>query len=122
MKGSLRHHARHKSWERPDSSSTLQRHLTRNEEQHDGPKRVYISTIESGDTKQMNQFLHRLKDEDRVLLVGDARQHLAVEAGKPCQQLQEAESKRHSSTNRATEDPGLKEVVEVSHAVMLKGQ
>jgi len=31
-------------------------------------------------TKQMNEFLHRLKENDRVLLVGDTRQHEAVEA------------------------------------------
>jgi len=38
----------------------------------------------------MNEFLHRLKDNDRVLLIGDTRQHQAVEAGTPYQQLQEA--------------------------------
>ena len=42
-------------------------------------------------TKQMNEFLHRTHDEDRVILVGDERQHEAVEAGRPYQQLQEAE-------------------------------
>jgi AAA domain len=31
----------------------------------------------------MNEFLHRLHKEDRVLLVGDKRQHEAVEAGRP---------------------------------------
>ncbi|PYU02040.1 MAG: hypothetical protein DMG38_01595 [Acidobacteria bacterium] len=31
----------------------------------------------------MNDFLHRLKENDRVLLVGDTRQHEAVEAGRP---------------------------------------
>src|SRR5260370_893657 len=61
-------------------SSTLQRHLTRSEEPHDGQKRLYVldeSTLAS--TKQMNEFLHRLTDNDRVLLVGDTRQHEAVE-------------------------------------------
>jgi hypothetical protein len=38
----------------------------------------------------MNEFLHRLKEIDPVLLVHDTRQHEAVEAGRPYQQLQEA--------------------------------
>jgi AAA domain-containing protein len=40
--------------------------------------------------KQMNEFLQRLHGQDRVLLVGDTRQHEAVEAGRPYHQLQEA--------------------------------
>jgi len=38
----------------------------------------------------MHAFLDRLGPEDRVLLVGDVRQHEAVEAGRPYRQLQEA--------------------------------
>src|SRR2546430_4441771 len=72
-------------------SSTLQRHLTRSEEPHDGQKRLYVLDESSlASTKQMNDFLHRLKENDRVLLVGDTRQHEAVEAGRPYHQLQEA--------------------------------
>jgi ATP-dependent exoDNAse (exonuclease V) alpha subunit len=61
----------------------------------------------------MNEFLHRLKDSDRVLLVGDTRQHEAVEAGRPFQQLQEA----GIATARLDEivrqkDPALRDVVE----------
>jgi ATP-dependent exoDNAse (exonuclease V) alpha subunit len=95
-------------------SSTLQRHLARSNEQHDGPKRLYVLDESSlASTKQMNEFLHRLKDNDRVLLVGDVRQHQAVEAGTPYQQLQEA----RIQTARLDEivrqkDPALKEVVE----------
>jgi ATP-dependent exoDNAse (exonuclease V) alpha subunit len=64
-------------------------------------------------TKQMNEFLHRTHDEDRVVLVGDKRQHEAVEAGRPYQQLQEAGMR----TARLDEivrqkDPALKEAVE----------
>jgi len=95
-------------------SSTLQRHLTRREEPHDGQKRLYVLDESSlASTKQMNEFLHRLKENDRVLLVGDTRQHEAVEAGRPYQQLQEA----GIATARLDEivrqkDPALKEVVE----------
>jgi conjugative relaxase-like TrwC/TraI family protein len=95
-------------------SSTLQRHLTRSEEPYDGQKRLYVLDESSlASTKQMNGFLHRLKENDRVLLVGDTRQHEAVEAGKPYQQLQEAgiETARLDEIVRQ-KDPALKEVVE----------
>ena len=95
-------------------SSTLQRHLTRSEEPHDGQKRLYVLDESSlASTKQMNEFLHRLKENDRVLLVGDTRQHEAVEAGRPYQQLQEAgiETARLDEIVRQ-KDPALKEVVE----------
>ncbi len=95
-------------------SSTLQRHLVRNDEQQDGQKRLYVLDESSlASTKQMNEFLHRLKDDDRVLLVGDVRQHQAVEAGTPYQQLQEAgiQTARLDEIVRQ-KDPELKEVVE----------
>ena len=34
-------------------------------------------------TNQIREFLSRLGPDDRVLLVGDIRQHQGVEAGKP---------------------------------------
>jgi len=95
-------------------SSTLQRHLARSDEQHDGQKRLYVLDESSlASTKQMNEFLHRLNENDRVLLVGDVRQHQAVEAGRPYQQLQEAgiETARLDEIVRQ-KDPALKEVVE----------
>ena len=94
--------------------STLQRHLARSQEQYDGQKRFYVLDESSlASTKQMNDFLHRLKENDRVLLVGDTRQHEAVEAGRPYQQLQEA----GIATARLDEilrqkDPALRDVVE----------
>jgi len=93
-------------------SGTQQRHLVRKEQAEQ--KRLYILDESSlASTKQMNDFLHRLHNEDRVILVGDKRQHEAVEAGRPYQQLQEA----RMQTARLDEivrqkDPALKEVVE----------
>jgi conjugative relaxase-like TrwC/TraI family protein len=104
-------------------SSTLQRHLARSNEQHNGPKRLYVLDESSlASTKQMNEFLHRLKDDDRVLLVGDVRQHQAVEAGTPYQQLQEAgiQTARLDEIVRQ-KDPGLKEVVEQLSRGDMKG-
>lgn len=41
-------------------------------------------------TKQTHGFVVRLHANDRVLLVGENRQHEAVEAGRPFAQLREA--------------------------------
>lgn len=41
-------------------------------------------------TKQMRSFLSKLNPEDRVLVIGDTRQHQGVDAGRPFQQMQEA--------------------------------
>ena len=61
----------------------------------------------------MHDFLQRLGPQDRVLLVGDVRQHQAVEAGRPYQQLQDAgmETVRLDDIVRQ-HDPALKAVVE----------
>jgi conjugative relaxase-like TrwC/TraI family protein len=95
-------------------SRTLQRHLSSNEESKTNGKKLYVLDESSlASTKQMNEFLHRLSAEDRVLLVGDTRQHQAVEAGRPYQQLREAgiETARLDEIVRQRE-PALKEAVE----------
>lgn len=95
-------------------TSTLQRHLARGEQPDNGDRRLYVLDESSlASTKQMHAFVSRLDPSDRVLLVGDTRQHEAVEAGRPFAQLQEAGMK----TVRLDEivrqrDPALKEVVE----------
>jgi ATP-dependent exoDNAse (exonuclease V) alpha subunit len=96
------------------ASTTLQRHLANGEDQNDGQKRLYILDESSlASTKQINDFLHRLKDNDRVLLVGDTRQHQAVEAGIPYQQLQEAGIQTAQLDEIVRQkDQALKEVVE----------
>jgi conjugative relaxase-like TrwC/TraI family protein len=95
-------------------ASTLQRHLIRSDQEQETRKHFYILDESSlASTRQMNQFLHRLKENDRVLLVGDTRQHQAVEAGRPYQQLQEVgiQIARLDDIVRQ-KDPALKEVVE----------
>ncbi len=95
-------------------SRTLQRHLSSNEESQTTGKRLYVLDESSlASTKQVNEFLHRMRGEDRVLLVGDTRQHQAVEAGRPYQQLREAgvETARLDEIVRQKE-PALKEAVE----------
>jgi conjugative relaxase-like TrwC/TraI family protein len=41
-------------------------------------------------TRQMQSFLEKIGPQDRVLLVGDTRQHQGVDAGKPFEQMQAA--------------------------------
>ncbi len=72
-------------------TSTLQRHLARGQQPDTGEKKLYVLDESSlASTRQMHDFLERLHARDRVLLVGDTRQHEAVEAGRPFAQLQEA--------------------------------
>jgi conjugative relaxase-like TrwC/TraI family protein len=105
--------AAHKLAEAGMPSSTLQRHLNQ-DNAPDQSKRLYVLDESSlASTKQMHDFLQRLSSDDRVLLVGDVRQHEAVDAGRPYHQLQEA----GIATARLTEivrqqDPALKDVVE----------
>jgi len=41
-------------------------------------------------TQQIRDFLHKIAPQDKVLLIGDTRQHQGVDAGKPFEQLQGA--------------------------------
>ena len=93
----------------------MQRQLIRNEAPNDGQKRLFVIDESSlASTKQMNEFFHRLHTSDRVLLVGDTRQHEAVESGRPYKQLQEAgmETAKLGEILRQ-KDPTLKEAVEL---------
>jgi conjugative relaxase-like TrwC/TraI family protein len=72
-------------------TSTLQKHLVRGQQPDSGGKRLYVLDESSlASTRQVHEFLNRLHRNDRVLLVGDRRQHEAVEAGRPFSQLQDA--------------------------------
>jgi conjugative relaxase-like TrwC/TraI family protein len=95
-------------------SSTLQRHLVRGKQSEEGERHLYVLDESSlASTKQMHEFLHRLKEDDRVLLVGDIRQHQGVEAGRPFEQLQEAGMRTaHLDEIVRQRDPALKHAVE----------
>ena len=41
-------------------------------------------------TQHIREFLRRISSQDKVLLIGDTRQHQGVDAGKPFEQLQES--------------------------------
>lgn len=80
------------------SADTLQAYLamgTREQAQTnpDDPSNRRLFLVDESSltsTQQMNEFLDRLGPQDRVLLIGDTRQHQAVDAGKPFEQLQDA--------------------------------
>jgi conjugative relaxase-like TrwC/TraI family protein len=77
-------------------------------------KHLYIVDESSlASTQQMRDFLNKIATQDRVLLVGDTRQHQGVEAGKPFEQLQEA-GMRTAQLDQIMrqKDPGLLKAVE----------
>lgn len=108
--------AAHKLGEAGIESSTLQHHLARGEQETPAVdhNRLYVLDESSlASTKQMHTFLERLGPDDRVLLVGDVRQHEAIEAGRPYHQLQEAGIRTvHLDEIVRQRDPELRAVVE----------
>ena len=74
----------------------------------------FIDESSLASTNQMREFLSRLAHHDRVLLIGDSRQHQGVEAGRPFEQLQEA-GMRTAKLDQIVrqKDPSLKSAVEM---------
>ena len=75
-------------------ADTLQRFLAGGGLQAAGDpasKHLYMVDESSlASTQQMRDFLNKIGPQDKVLLIGDTRQHQGVDAGKPFEQLQEA--------------------------------
>jgi conjugative relaxase-like TrwC/TraI family protein len=64
-------------------------------------------------TRQVRDFLSKIGPQDRILLVGDIRQHQAVDAGKPFEQLQQAGMQTaHLDQIVRQKDPALLRAVE----------
>ena len=55
-----------------------------------GPHLYMLDESSLASTRQMRSFLSKLNPDDRVLVIGDTRQHEGVDAGRPFQQMQEA--------------------------------
>jgi ATP-dependent exoDNAse (exonuclease V) alpha subunit len=77
------------------SADTLQGFLARGgQEQTKGdPDRRHLYMVDESSlasTRQMQSFMEKIGPQDRVLLVGDTRQHQGVDAGKPFEQMQQA--------------------------------
>lgn len=95
-------------------TETLQKFLRRRLEKTPEGKRLFVVDESSlASTKQLNKFFARLDPADKVLLVGDVRQHQAVEAGSPFEQLQQ-EGMTTARLNEVVRqrDPELKQTVE----------
>jgi len=95
-------------------ADTLQHHLAREPQAGTQEKQLYVLDESSlASTRQINDLLHRLGEQDRVLLVGDVRQHEAVGAGRPYYQLQQAGMRTaHLDEIVRQKDPALREAVE----------
>jgi hypothetical protein len=98
-------------------ASTLQSFLVRSAQPNDGTaqRRFYFVDESSlASTRQIKNFLDRLGPQDRVLLIGDTRQHQGVEAGRPFEQLQEAGMRTAKLDEIVRQkDPALKSAVEL---------
>lgn len=69
------------------SADTLQGFLVR-ARQPTADRHLFMADESSlASTRQVRDFLAKLESGDRVLLIGDTRQHQGVEAGKPFEQL-----------------------------------
>ena len=74
----------------------------------------FVDESSLASTNQMREFLARLGPSDRVLLIGDTRQHQGVEAGRPFEQLQEAGMRTANLDEIVRQkDPALKSAVEL---------
>jgi conjugative relaxase-like TrwC/TraI family protein len=69
--------------------STLQMHLAKPQAPNQQPTVYFVDETSLASTKQVNELLTRLSATDRVVLIGDARQHESVDAGRAFAQLQE---------------------------------
>jgi conjugative relaxase-like TrwC/TraI family protein len=97
-------------------SGTLQGFLARAANPDLRERRHFYLVDESSlaSTNQMREFLTRLGPDDRVLLIGDIRQHQGVEAGRPFEQLQEAGMRTATLDDIVRQkDPALKSAVEL---------
>lgn len=100
-------------------SETLQAYLTRGQAPtpDQRPRLFFVdeSSLTSG--RQMRDFLQTLQPQDRVLLIGDTRQHQSVEAGRIFGELQDVgmQTIRLEKIVRQ-KDEGLRQVVEAMAA------
>ena len=71
-------------------AQTLQRFLMRNEPAPNRPRLFIVDESSLVSTKQYQAFLSRMGPQDRVLEVGDTRQHQSVEAARIFEEQQKA--------------------------------
>ena len=98
-------------------ANTLQSFLARPAQTNDGATQKHFYFVDESSlasTRQVRDFLARLGSQDRVLLIGDTRQHQGVEAGRPFEQLQQAGMRTAKLDEIVRQkDPALKSAVEL---------
>ena len=97
-------------------AQTLQGFLARTADPDAGERKHFYLVDESSlaSTNQMREFLARIGPHDRVLLIGDLRQHQGVEAGRPFEQLQDAGMRTATLDEIVRQkEPALKSTVEL---------
>jgi conjugative relaxase-like TrwC/TraI family protein len=99
-------------------ADTLQGFLARGGQQRatEDPSNKHLFMVDESSlasTRQIRDFLARIGPQDRVLFVGDTRQHQGVDAGKPFEDLQQA-GMRTALLDQIIrqKDPGLLQVVQ----------
>ena len=96
------------------SADTLQGFLVRARQPEPDRHLYMVDESSLASTKQVRDFLTKLESGDRVLLIGDTRQHQGVEADKPFEQLVNAGMKTAQLNQivRQREAPELLKAVE----------
>ena len=96
-------------------TGTLQGFLARGTSSDATERKHFYFVDESSlaSTNQVREFLNRLGPQDRVIFIGDVRQHQGVEAGRPFEQLQQAGMRTaHLDEIVRQKDAALKSAVE----------
>jgi conjugative relaxase-like TrwC/TraI family protein len=108
-------------------ATTLQSFLARGQNHPSGDaanRHLYMLDESSlASTRQMRSFLGKLNPDDRVLVIGDTRQHQGVDAGRPFQQMQEAgmQTSRLDRIMRQKDPELLKAVQHLANNETMKG-
>jgi conjugative relaxase-like TrwC/TraI family protein len=101
------------------NATTLQSFLARGgQDQTDSdPERRHLYMLDESSlasTNQMKAFLDKIGSQDRVLVIGDVRQHQGVDAGRPFEQMQDAgmRTSQLDQIMRQKENPELLKAVQ----------
>jgi len=97
-------------------ADTLQRFLAGGLQAAGDPTSKHLYMLDESSlasTQQIRDFLNKIAPQDKVLLIGDTRQHQGIDAGKPFEQLQEAGMKTAQLDQiMRQKDPELRKAVE----------
>ena len=99
-------------------AETLQMYLTASQQSRDvRPRMFFVDESSLIASKAMHSFLQTVRPQDRVLLIGDIRQHQSIEAGRIFEQLQDAGMQTAQLTKIVRQkEEGLRHVVEAMAA------